>query len=184
MTSWKLPTRLETDRLLLRPCLFDDMSTFVLFFTDVRATRFLLVPAEHKTPEGAETFFTTVLESYESDHPIFALAVLDRQSGDFVGFCGLAPVDKKDEAECFYAILPEFWGTGLATEATRGLLRHAFSDLGIQRVRAFVVPGNTAGERVAEKVGMRFDGKEKRDIHPDEGLIYAVKAEEFTRTNS
>lgn len=179
MPRWELPPRLETERLLLRPCLYDDLGSFLRFFTDERVTRFLLVPPEQKTPQGASQFFKTVLASYETREPIFALAVLDRESGDFVGFCGLAPVEEPDEAECFYTIRPEYWGTGLATEAATALLRHAFSDLGLDRVRAFILPENAAAARVAEKLGFVARRSEKRDIHPEAGVVYMLTAVEF-----
>jgi ribosomal-protein-alanine N-acetyltransferase len=179
MTRWGLPPRLESERLLLRPCLFDDLGPFLGFFTDERATRYLLVPEEQKTPHGATEFFRAVLASYQTDEPFFALAILDRESGSFVGICGLSPVTRPDEAECFYAILPEYWGTGLATEAAGALLHHAFSNLALVRVRAFILPRNLPAARVAQKLGMQPLEREKRDIHPEEGIVYSIAAEDF-----
>ena len=48
--------------------------------------------------------------------------------------------------------LPQYWGNGYATEATKALLRYAFTALGVFRVVAFVMEGNPASIRVAEKL--------------------------------
>jgi RimJ/RimL family protein N-acetyltransferase len=45
---------------------------------------------------------------------------------------------------------------GYATEAARAVLGHAFGELALPRVIAFVTEENAGSRRVAEKAGMRF----------------------------
>jgi RimJ/RimL family protein N-acetyltransferase len=45
-------------------------------------------------------------------------------------------------------------GRGLATEAARAVLEHAFGPLKIERVVAVVKPENRASQRVLEKAGL------------------------------
>ena len=59
------------------------------------------------------------------------------------------------EVEIVYSLEPEHWGRGLATEAARAVLDHAFGVLGLPRVVAEVDRANTASVRVAENLGMR-----------------------------
>jgi ribosomal-protein-alanine N-acetyltransferase len=80
----------------------------------------------------------------------------------FVGRSALrhANVDGHDETEIGYALMPEYWGLGLATEISRAMLELAFGRLNLAEVVAFISPSNFASRRVMEKVG----GIYERDI--------------------
>jgi RimJ/RimL family protein N-acetyltransferase len=67
-------------------------------------------------------------------------ALVDRATGEVVGFAGLVHPDGQPEAELKYALRRAHWGRGLATEAAAALLRHAAESLGIARVIATVAP--------------------------------------------
>jgi ribosomal-protein-alanine N-acetyltransferase len=98
-------------------------------------------------------------------------AVLERSSADFAragygmwvltdgapgiaGVCGLRGAGGGDDVELVYSIDPARWGRGLATEAGRAVLRHAFERLGVERVLGAVDAPNLASHRVLEKLGM------------------------------
>lgn len=71
---------------------------------------------------------------------------------------------KADEAgtvEIGYAIVPPYRGRGLATEAARGLIEHAFAHARIKRVDAHTLTERNASTRVLEKAGMKFMGAVK-----------------------
>jgi ribosomal-protein-alanine N-acetyltransferase len=76
-----------------------------------------------------------------------------RGAEEIVGFCGLMP-NAAGEVELLYGLAPACWGQGLATEAARAVLRHAFDDLGLRRVVAATDPPNRASIRVLERLGM------------------------------
>ena len=82
-----------------------------------------------------------------------------RENDTFVGEVGL---NLKPERYCggeiFYAILPEFWGRGLGTEAVIGVLDFCFDHLKLHRVAAGVAVDNLASIRLLEKVGMIREG--------------------------
>jgi ribosomal-protein-alanine N-acetyltransferase len=58
--------------------------------------------------------------------------------------------------ELMYALAPEYWGQGLATEAARAVLAHGFEQLQSPRITAASDPPNAASVRVLERLGMRF----------------------------
>lgn len=67
--------------------------------------------------------------------------------------------DGEGTVEIGYAIVPEYRGRGLATEAALGLVDNAFAhDDGVERVVAHTLAGRNASVGVLEKVGMRFAG--------------------------
>jgi ribosomal-protein-alanine N-acetyltransferase len=57
------------------------------------------------------------------------------------------------------------WGQGLATEAARAAVNHAFQTLGIRELVSFTVPMNTRSRRVMEKIGMTRNSADDFD-HP------------------
>jgi [ribosomal protein S5]-alanine N-acetyltransferase len=95
----------------------------------------------------------------------------DRTSGEMAGRGGLqhTHVGGRDEVEVGYAIVPERWGQGLATEMTQAALEVAFGALGLDDVVAFTLPTNVASRRVIEKSGFAFE----RDIE-HEGLPHVL----------
>jgi len=60
-----------------------------------------------------------------------------------------------DEIAISYVLRRASWGQGIATEAARRLLRHAFEVLRLDPVMAVIMADNAASRRVLEKLGMR-----------------------------
>ena len=76
-------------------------------------------------------------------------AAIDLSGAGLIGFLGIGG----DPVNCAYAIDPEYWGNGYATEALRGLLGHCFGQLGLQTVQADHFTDNPASGRVLRKLG-------------------------------
>ena len=64
--------------------------------------------------------------------------------------------------EVGYALVPEYRGRGLATEAAGGLVRWAFSHPEVIAVRAETLHDGHGSIRVLQKLGMRFAGATDR----------------------
>ena len=80
-------------------------------------------------------------------------------AGRFVGRGGLRRVSLEgaEEVELAYALMPDFWGQGLAVEIAEAALRLAFGELKLADVVAFTLPDNHRSRRVMEKVGFVFE---------------------------
>ncbi|RKN48599.1 GNAT family N-acetyltransferase [Micromonospora endolithica] len=82
--------------------------------------------------------------------------------GEFVGLMMLPPAHGPDQpddpavADLGYRMIRRHWRKGLASEASRALLRHAFDTVGQRRVIAQTMAVNTGSRRVMETVGMRY----------------------------
>jgi len=97
--------------------------------------------------------------------PIFHLA-----TGDFVGCAGLRPYKPAEEIpELGFHLLPAFWGKGLAEEAARAVILHAFFTLGAKASYAGHHQQNHASRHILEKLGFTFIGEE---FYPPTGLMH------------
>jgi ribosomal-protein-alanine N-acetyltransferase len=84
----------------------------------------------------------------------------DRGTGAMIGRGGLQYtfVAERHEVEAGWAIIPERWGEGLATELAHAAVAVAFEDLGLRQIVAFTLPENRASRRVMEKSGFALEG--------------------------
>jgi ribosomal-protein-alanine N-acetyltransferase len=78
------------------------------------------------------------------------------ESGERLGLCGLVERDGLEHPDIGYAFLARHAGHGYATEAAAAVLKHAREVVGLPRVVAITSPGNTASQRVLEKIGLRY----------------------------
>jgi RimJ/RimL family protein N-acetyltransferase len=83
----------------------------------------------------------------------------DRATGLMVGRGGLQYTDAIGgfAVEAAWAIAPERWGEGLATELAIASVGVAFSALGLRDLIAITLPGNVPSRRVMEKAGFAYD---------------------------
>lgn len=150
---------LETERLLLRRLVIDDLDELFVLYSDPEMREYY--------PEGILNYEETKeeLEWFLNGHPrhpeLGLWATIHKETGKFIGRCGLLPwtIEDKLEVEVAYMIDKAFWKKGLATEATRGIVRYAFDQLNLSRLICLMDPANIASQRVAEKAGMSFEKK-------------------------
>ena len=97
---------------------------------------------------------------------------------ELIGVAGFKGRPVHGSCEIGYSVLPSFQGNGYATEASRELLRWAFSHGDVDRITSETLPDLTDSIRVMEKCGMRFVG----DGNPEEKqrtVRYAVNRADF-----
>ena len=86
------------------------------------------------------------------------LAVDDAESGVTLGDLALGLTFAGRCAEIGWTIDATARGRGIATEAATALARWLFDTVGVTRVQAMMHPGNGASVRIAERLGMVFEG--------------------------
>jgi len=92
-------------------------------------------------------------------------------------------IAKIREWEVGWAVHPDEWGKGYATEAAWNMINWAFNEFNLHRVVAFCHTENDASVRVMEKLGMRRDGRlrETRWLNGQwwDEYVYAVLEKEW-----
>ena len=96
----------------------------------------------------------------------FELAIARKETGAVIGAVGVRVRDPSARAgDLGYALHPDAWGQGFATEAARAVRDLGFGTLGLHRLHANCWPENPASARVLEKIGMRFEGRLRHVMH-------------------
>ena len=151
-----IPT-LRTERLTLRALRRPDAQDMYEYACDPEVTKFLLW-----SPHSSLSYTWEYLKYIENRYAVgdfFDWAVIDNESGKMIGTCGFAGIDTvNNSARLGYVLNPAYHGRGLATEASREVLRFGFDTLGLHRIDARFMEGNKASRRVMEKLGMTFEG--------------------------
>lgn len=90
-------------------------------------------------------------------------ALVERQSGEVIGFGGLVHLYSQTEAEIKYALHRSRWGQGFATEAAAALLAYGAAHFGLPKVIAASAPENEASHRVLLRAGMQRGALQRED---------------------
>lgn len=86
-------------------------------------------------------------------------AMTRRETGDFMGRCGLLYLPETNEIAVDVLIGPDYWGLGYASEAIGMALAFGFARPEVDRIVCLVHPDNVASARVLEKNGMVRHGR-------------------------
>jgi RimJ/RimL family protein N-acetyltransferase len=143
------PFQIETDRLLLRPLTTADLDEVVELHAAPEVKRTMGAFDRGATRARLER---NELEWTERGHGL--VAILERNTGRFLGRSGLKYWPQFDETEVGWVLRPDVWGEGFATEAGRACLDWGFRDLGLPYVTAMILLDNQRSIRVAERLGM------------------------------
>jgi len=146
---------IETERLLQRKITLDDKEKLFRLHSDPDVQKYTGEPVVKSIGE-IEKAIRTRINDYEK-YGYVRWATFLKSEMQFVGWAGLAYLPEFDEIDLGYRFLPEFWGSGLATEASRAILTYGFDKLKLKKIIAIAMKENKASIRVMEKVGMEFD---------------------------
>lgn len=106
-------------------------------------------------------------------------------SGDLIGFARLG-LDGVKAAKLGYAIRPDQWGRGYATDAARTMIDFGFHALGLHRISAAIGPDNAASIAVVQRLGMKHEGRIRDHVYTAgawrDSLLYSVLADEWPGT--
>lgn len=156
-SAW-MPPRLETNRLLLRPLEENDVDSIFEYCSDEEVARFTLWEP-HKSKEDSLKLVQYALGNYKKEMTEPYGITLKSQPDKVIGTVGWFWASKTNSSiEIAYALSRQYWGRGLMVEACRGMLNDALQRYKINRVSARFVPGNSASQRVMEKLGMKYEG--------------------------
>jgi [ribosomal protein S5]-alanine N-acetyltransferase len=166
----------ESERLRFRELKANDFPIWLEFFKDPLWSKYWSM--KKKTPEQhCQEWFDKIFSRYENN--LGGMNVLiDKQSGEFIGQCGLLiqTVDETEELEVGYSMMPQHRGKDYAPEAAKKCIDFAFENNLRGSVISIIHENNLESQRVALKNGLRLDKNTIYDNNPV--CIYRIKREQ------
>jgi [ribosomal protein S5]-alanine N-acetyltransferase len=154
--------RLETERMILERLHLEHAPEQLRLMLDPRVSA-TLWPRRDELPTEADVLDGLRAKVEHWDRHGFGMwMVRDRDTGEMVGRAGLQYTYTAgvNDIEAGWAVVPERWGQGLATELAHACVETAFEHLGLLEIVAFTLPDNLASRRVMQKSGFTYE----RDI--------------------
>jgi ribosomal-protein-alanine N-acetyltransferase len=166
---------IETKRLIFRKFVDDDLPLLIEQRSDPDVNRYLGGP-KRQNAEALAIRMKFYMDCYER-FGAGMCPMIWKETGEIIGTAGLQPLEDTGEIEVGYSIIKKYWGLGIGTEAAQGWMEYGFNKMGLERIVAVAVVGNTASRRIMEKLGMKF---EKDEVHYDEVCsFYGISKAEF-----
>ncbi|RCX21442.1 ribosomal-protein-alanine N-acetyltransferase [Fontibacillus phaseoli] len=172
----------ETGRLLLRKLECSDAEDFFDFSRDPMLTEHVRWDYHHSI-EDARAFLNSLDCHFQTGHS-FNWGIVDKAAGKVIGRICLFGFDEDhDRAEMGYAVSRTYWNRGIATEASRALIKYGFMELGLNRIEARCNEANFGSEKVMQNLGMTFEGliREQLKIRNEykNQKLYSILRREF-----
>lgn len=101
-------------------------------------------------------------------------AVFEKSIQQWIGFSKMV-YEEEGRAEIGYALLPDYWGKGYASEITKNLIEYAPSLSKLDTLTAIIDPVNGASKRVLTKHGFTLEKNYTLDGLPASKYILAIK---------
>lgn len=148
----------ETERLILRLWMTDDLPLFAKMNRDARVMRYF--PAT-LTDEQTELLYNRILSEFErNEWGLYAVEL--KSNRKFIGYVGLHEIgfnaDFTPGVEIGWRLDADYHNQGLATEAAKEVLELA-KQKGLSRLYSFTAKQNIPSERVMQKIGMTKIGE-------------------------
>jgi RimJ/RimL family protein N-acetyltransferase len=148
----RVAVTLETERLVLRPFVEDDLDAYTAMMAEPEVCRYL----GHDPLDRADAWRQLALFlGHEALRGHSQQAVVERSTGALVGRAGLWRPEGWPGLEVGWALAYPAWGRGYATEAASAWRDFAFDALGATELCSVVHKDNLRSARVAERIGHR-----------------------------
>ena len=147
-----------TPRLLAEAVAHSDFDDYRRLLSDPQVAKTLSVNGKPLPDETVRDFLKQHVDHWQQHG--FGLWVFRQKSdGRFVGRGGIKyfEIDQGTVVGLAYAVMPEFWNQGFATEMARPSLETGFGPLGFSEIYGWTLPVNLASQRIMEKLGFRYE---------------------------
>lgn len=164
----------ETERLLVRQFTTEDQENFYLMNSHPQVMEYI---RPVKNQDETDHFLQLNIDQY-SEQPLYGRwAVIEKASGKSIGSFAIIPIDGTGKMQVGYALMPEYWGKGYATELTFAGLRYFFTYTTVELIYAETEQPNFASQNVLLKAGFKPSGSRMEE--GKQLLEFVVRREEF-----
>ncbi|WP_406405109.1 GNAT family N-acetyltransferase [Streptomyces sp. NBC_00879] len=158
------PVQRFSSRLGVRELAIEDAEAVFAIYGSPKATEHLSF--EPRTRDQVAHIVARSIASATTDpRSEYALAVVERETTDLIGFGRIAMDPHQQRAATFgFALRPDTWGVGFGVETVRLLLGLGFEELDLHRIWGARSPLNEASAKTMLAAGMVEEGTIREHI--------------------
>jgi RimJ/RimL family protein N-acetyltransferase len=150
-------TSLSDGDIRLEPLTVEHAAGMDALARDQDVARFTRVP--EPVPDGFGGLWVERYTRGRDDGTNAGFAIVDSESGDFLGFMALVKLNlETQEAEAGYIVASRARGRGVATRGLRLLTAWAFDELPLERIELLIDVENSPSAVVAQRCGYSREG--------------------------
>ena len=154
---------LETERLRIRRLRETDLVALVAY-RSLPEVAWMQLWEGYDAEEGRRLIRgCSVIEPFAAGDS-FQFGVTLKDTDELIGDLYLKLDEAGKQAEIGYTFVPKFQGQGLATEAVRALMDHAFTKRGLHRIYSATDPRNLPSIQLMKRLGMRQEAHFKESL--------------------
>lgn len=173
---------LESDCIRLRGIEENDIERLYTLFSNPQVMRYWSRGPMTNRQEAID-YANTIIEGFATRN-VLNWIIADLESDQMIGTCSLYEINPQHaRAGLGYALMPEYWGKGLAHDAASLAISYGFLELGLHRIEADTEPNNLRSNKVLERFGFQREGLlRERFFHPDglqDSLIFGLLKPEW-----
>ena len=178
---------IETDRLILRQFKYSDDDAMLKYWIADEKIQSMYSEPVYTTKEEVKELLDKYISSYAKDD-YYRWAIISKDNNECIGQIAFFLVDSKNHfAEIEYCIGSDFQCKGLATEATKAIIKYGFEKIKFHKIQICHKSINIPSKRVIEKCGFHFEGV-FRDFFYMNGeyvdrLYYSILESEYLAQN-
>lgn len=148
---------LTTNRLILRQIRPEDFKSVFDIFSRPEVTDFYNLDS-FQTDEPAKALVDSFIQRFHNKQGI-RWGISFKGDTKLIGTCGLQNlVIQHSRAEIGYDLNPDFWRTGIMSEAIKEILRYCFNIVRLNRIEALCMQGNYASISLLKKCNFQLEG--------------------------
>lgn len=146
---------IETERLILREFTINDADAVYEFNSNPEVQKYTGDELIDSLERAKELILNISLKEYKN-YGYGRWAVVYKTDNKVIGFAGLKYLPELDETDIGFRFLPQYWGKGIATEASKEVVKYGFENLGLESIIGIAMPKNIGSCKVLEKLGFHL----------------------------
>lgn len=152
---------IKTKRFVLRPINLKDAKDLARNMNNWNVIQYLSsLPFPYEL-KHAKQFTGKIEKEMKKEKPVDYVMVIE-VDGEVIGAVGAHKIVPAHKAEIGYWLAENHWGKGIMPEAVVKFMAHIFAEFKLRRIYAYAYAHNKGSMRVMEKVGMKFEGVQRK----------------------
>ena len=178
---------IETERLLLRPFVMEDIeAAYANWGGDPEVSKYLHWECHRNTDDTREVL-SMWIDGYKKND-FYQWAIVPKELGENIGTISIVGMNEKTDMLHFgYCIGSRWWRKGYTSEALAGILPFLFDEVGANRVESQHDPENENSGKVMLKCGLKYEGTLRQAERTTRGIVdssvYSILKSEWEEMN-